>query len=87
MEIFYIFQQHRNDRGFGNRRSYALDSNLNKKDINYADLQLPKTSNNGSMKKSNRHHHPAAFPRNIPPHRIDYAEIQFKPRSNEQAEV
>lgn len=47
--------------------------------------QLPRTSNNGSMKKSNRHqHHPTAIPRNIP---ISYAEIQFKPRSNEQAEV
>ncbi|ODM98937.1 Kin of IRRE-like protein 3 [Orchesella cincta] len=99
-------QQPRNERSFRGR-AYPVDPTLMKKDINYADLQLPKTSNNGSMKKSNRahhqqqqqlqqqqqqhqqhQHHPSAMPRNIPPNvRTDYAEIQFKPRSNEQAEV
>jgi len=89
--------------------------NVNSREgINYSDLQLPRTSNNGSMKKNSRgiphhhhhhqhmqynvqqqsppHHHggPSPMPRNLPPPSIpktDYAHLQFKPKSSEQAEV
>lgn len=88
-------QQQRSERSFRGR-AYPVDHS--KKDINYADLQLPKTSNNGSMKKSNKshmtsQHHPhhlqpnIATPRPTPTIRTDYAEIQFKPKTTEQAEV
>ncbi|CAG7664527.1 unnamed protein product [Allacma fusca] len=93
---FHIMKhQQRSERSFRGRAYPAIDHT--RKDINYADLQLPKTSNNGSMKKSNKpsqQHHPhhqqtttTPTPRPAPTIRTDYAEIQFKPKSNEQAEV
>ncbi|XP_037087686.1 uncharacterized protein LOC119108205 [Pollicipes pollicipes] len=62
--------------------------------IIYADLQLPKTSNNGSMRKyrNERHllpseqRHLAGASRNEPA-RTEYAEIKFVPKIDERADI
>ncbi|XP_043221154.1 kin of IRRE-like protein 3 isoform X1 [Amphibalanus amphitrite] len=62
--------------------------------IIYADLQLPKTSNNGSMRKHRHERHlPYQDQRHLPgssrsePTRTEYAEIKFVPKIDERADI